>query len=82
MDDTNQLQRRLKLKHVVAIGIAYMSPFAVFDTFGIASDVSSGHVPAAYIIVFTAILFTALSYGKLVKKYPTAGSVYTYTKIF
>ncbi|MCS0787441.1 APC family permease [Cytobacillus pseudoceanisediminis] len=80
MDDTNQLQRRLKLKHVVAIGIAYMSPFAVFDTFGIASDVSSGHVPAAYIIVFTAILFTALSYGKLVKKYPTAGSVYTYTK--
>lgn len=80
MSETNQLQRRLKLLQVVAIGIAYMSPFAVFDTFGIASNVSSGHVPAAYIIVFIAILFTALSYGKLVKKYPAAGSVYTYTK--
>lgn len=80
MNETNQLQRKLKLRHVVAIGIAYMSPFAVFDTFGIASKVSSGHVPAAYIVVFIAILFTAMSYGKLVKKYPTAGSVYTYTK--
>ncbi|WP_075981324.1 APC family permease [Bacillus massilinigeriensis] len=80
MKETNEFQRRLKLIHVVAIGIAYMSPFAVFDTFGIASEISSGHVPAAYIIVFTAILFTALSYGKLVKRYPTAGSVYTYTK--
>ncbi|MBT2618891.1 MULTISPECIES: APC family permease [unclassified Bacillus (in: firmicutes)] len=80
MNDTNQLQRRLKLVHLIAIGIAYMSPFAVFDTFGIASDVSSGHVPASYIVVFTAILFTALSYGKLVKKYPTSGSIYTFTK--
>ncbi|WP_221565907.1 APC family permease [Alkalihalobacillus sp. TS-13] len=80
MNQSNQLKRRLKLFHVVAIGIAYMSPFAVFDTFGIASDVSSGHVPAAYIVVFLAILFTALSYGKLVKRYPAAGSVYTYTK--
>ncbi len=80
MNDTIQLKRKLTLFHVVAIGIAYMSPFAVFDTFGIASDVSSGYVPAAYIIVFLAILFTALSYGKLVKKYPMAGSVYSYTK--
>lgn len=75
-----QLERRLKLRHVVAIGLAYMSPFAVFDTFGIASDVSSGLVPTAYIVVFTAIFLTALSYGKLVKMYPVSGSVYTYTK--
>lgn len=80
MKETNQIQRKLKLIHVVAIGLAYMSPFAVFDTFGIASDVSSGYVPLAYVVVFTAIFFTALSYGKLVKKYPNAGSVYTYTK--
>lgn len=80
MKETNGFQRKLTLIHVIAIGIAYMSPFAVFDTFGIASDVSSGKVPAAYIVVFTAILFTAFSYGKLVKRYPTAGSVYTYTK--
>lgn len=80
MNETNRLKRRLNLFHIIAIGIAYMSPFAVFDTFGIASDISSGHVPAAYLVVFTAILFTALSYGKLVKRYPAAGSVYSYTK--
>lgn len=76
----SQFDRKLKLYHVVAIGLAYMSPFAVFDTFGIAADISSGYVPTAYVIVFTAIFFTALSYGKLVKIYPVAGSVYTYTK--
>lgn len=57
-----------------------MSPFAVFDTFGIASDASGGYVPASYLVVFTAILFTALSYGKLVKMFPISGSVYTYTR--
>lgn len=75
-----QLDRRLTLRHVIAIGLAYMSPFAVFDTFGIAADISNGYVPTAYIIVFTAIFFTALSYGKLVKLYPISGSVYTYTR--
>lgn len=80
MEQENHIERKLKLIHVVAIGLAYMSPMAVFDTFGIASDVSSGYVPAAYIVVFIAILFTALSYGKLVKQFPNAGSVYTYTR--
>ncbi|MFD1708936.1 APC family permease [Siminovitchia sediminis] len=80
MDQNNKIERKLTLMHVVAIGLAYMSPMAVFDTFGIASDVSSGHVPAAYIVVFIAILFTALSYGKLVRQFPNAGSVYTYTR--
>lgn len=75
-----QLERKLTMRHVVAIGLAYMSPFAVFDTFGIASEVSGGLVPTAYIIVFTAIFFTALSYGKLVRLYPISGSVYTYTR--
>ncbi|GIN23357.1 MAG TPA: APC family permease [Bacillus bacterium] len=80
MKQPNRIERRLKLIHVVAIGLAYMAPMAVFDTFGIASDISSGHVPAAYIVVFIAILFTALSYGKLVRQFPNAGSVYTYTR--
>lgn len=80
MNQQNQFERKLKLRHIIAIGLAYMSPFALFDTFGIAADISSNLVPTAYIIVFTAIFFTALSYGKLVRIYPAAGSVYTYTK--
>ncbi|MGY4688787.1 APC family permease [Salibacterium sp. K-3] len=80
MEQQGDLQRQLKLIHVVVLGLAFMSPFAVFDTFGIVSQATSGHVPTAYIIVFTAILFTALSYGKMVKIYPVSGSVYTYTQ--
>ncbi|GAB3560986.1 APC family permease [Spelaeicoccus albus] len=78
--DEGQLKRRLKLRHVVFIGLAYMSPFAVFDTFGIVSRSTDGHVPASYIIVTIAILFTAFSYGKMVKLFPVAGSAYTYTR--
>lgn len=78
--NTGHLRRRLKLRHVVFMGLAYMSPFAVFDTFGIVSGSTGGHVPASYIIVTVAILFTAVSYGKMVQIYPVAGSAYTYTR--
>ncbi len=57
-----------------------MTPMVVFDTFGIVSGVSNGHVPAAYIIALIGMLFTAVSYGKLVRVFPQAGSAYTYTQ--
>nr|WP_247739320.1 APC family permease [Bacillus sp. 165] len=62
------------------MGLAYMTPMVVFDTFGIVSGITEGHVPTAYIIALAGMLFTAASYGKLVKVYPTAGSAYTYTQ--
>ncbi|MBE8219361.1 amino acid permease, partial [Leptospira borgpetersenii serovar Ballum] len=34
----------------------------------------------AYAFALVAILFTALSYGKLVKRFPSAGSAYTYAQ--
>ncbi|SCW44134.1 putrescine importer [Paenibacillus tianmuensis] len=74
------LQRQLKLWHIVAMGVGYMAPMAVFDTFGIVSEVTSGHVPAAYLLTIAAVLFTAMSYGHMVKVYPSAGSAYTYTR--
>lgn len=82
MNTTKQghLQRRLKLSHVVAMGLAYMSPFAVFDTFGIVTEITDGHVPASYIVVTIAIIFTAFSYAKMARVYPFAGSAYTYAR--
>lgn len=62
------------------MGLAYMTPMVVFDTFGIVSEITEGHVPTAYIIALVGMLFTAASYGKLVKIFPTAGSAYTYTQ--
>ncbi len=61
-----QLKRSLKLWQVVMMGLAYMTPMVVFDTFGIVSGMTGGHVPTAYLIALCAMLFTAASYGKLV----------------
>ncbi|SDQ20237.1 APC family permease [Leucobacter chromiiresistens] len=74
------LKRTLKLRHLVFIGLAYMAPLAVFDMFGIVAEVTSGHVPLAYLVVMIAVLFTAFSYSRMVRFFPIAGSAYTYTK--
>ncbi len=46
------------------MGLAYMQPMTLFDTFGIVSGMTDGHVPTAYAFALIAILFTALSYGE------------------
>ncbi|MEI7367953.1 APC family permease [Pectobacterium aroidearum] len=75
-----QLKRTLTLWPVVMMGLAYMQPMTIFDTFGIVSGLTDGHVATAYAFALVAILFTALSYGKLVKRFPSAGSAYTYAQ--
>ncbi|MCG8709872.1 APC family permease [Brenneria sp. 4F2] len=71
---------KLSLWQVVIIGIAYMTPMTVFDTFGIVSGITEGRVPLAYLIALIAVLLTALSYGRMVRAFPEAGSAYTYTR--
>jgi putrescine importer len=75
-----QLRKSLKLWQVVVMGLAYLTPMSVFDTFGIVSGISSGHVPASYLLALAGVLFTAISYGKLVRQFPQAGSAYTYAQ--
>lgn len=79
-DSSSTLKKTLVLWQVVMIGLAYMQPMTVYDTFGIVSKDSGGHVPTSYIVALIAMLFTALSYGKMVRRYPSAGSAYTYTQ--
>ena len=74
------LKKTLTLMPVVMIGLAYMQPMTLFDTFGIVSGLTDGHVATAYAFALIAILFTALSYGKLVHRFPSAGSAYTYAQ--
>lgn len=80
MENGRVLNRSLSLWHVVILGLAYMTPMVVFDTFGLVSEMTDGHVPMAYLIALVAMLFTASSYGKMVRAFPTAGSAYTYTQ--
>ncbi len=51
------------------MGLAYLTPMTVFDTFGIVSGISNGHVPASYLLALAGVLFTAISYGKLVRQF-------------
>jgi putrescine importer len=75
-----QLERKLGLVALVVIGLAYMTPMAVFDTFGIITEVTNGHVAGAYVITTLAVLLTAWSYIQMVKVYPNAGSAYTFAQ--
>ncbi len=74
------LKRSLGLWAIVGLGLGYMTPTVVFDTFGIVSEKTNGVVPLAYLTALVVMLFTAISYGKMVQVFPTAGSAYTYTK--
>lgn len=75
-----RLERKLTLVPLIVIGIAYMTPMAVFDTFGIITDLTEGRVAGAYIITTLVILLTAWSYIQMVKIYPNAGSAYTFAQ--
>lgn len=80
MAGRTRLRSTLKLWQVVMMGLAYLTPMTVFDTFGIVSGISDGHVPASYLLALAGVMFTAISYGKLVRQFPEAGSAYTYAQ--
>lgn len=74
------LKRTLGLRSVVLFGLAYMAPMIVLGTFGVLADDSGNAVPTAYLLALIAMLFTAVSYGRMAKQFPVAGSAYTYTR--
>lgn len=80
MAPKTKLRRSLGMWSIVGLGLGYMTPTVVFDTFGIVSQKTDGVVPLTYLVALTVMLFTAISYGKMVQIFPNAGSAYTYTK--
>lgn len=74
-----QLARTLGLGAIVGLGLGYMTPTVVFDTFGIVSGETGSVVPAAYLLALVVMVFTAISYGRMTQVFPSAGSAYTYT---
>lgn len=71
--------KKMSLWQVVIIGVAYMTPMVVFDTFGIVSGITEGRVPLAYILALCAMLLTAFSYARFSRQTEKPGSAYTYT---
>ncbi|MGQ9373384.1 APC family permease [Acinetobacter tandoii] len=79
MKRTEVSLRSLSLWQVIIIGVAYMTPMVVFDTFGIVSGVTEGRVPLAYILALFAMLLTAFSYARFSRISEDSGSAYNYT---
>ncbi|WP_349928352.1 APC family permease [Acinetobacter sp. A1-4-2] len=79
MEKTQVSFKKMSLWQVVILGVAYMTPMVVFDTFGIVSGITDGRVPLAYIFALVAMLLTAFSYARFSRQTEKPGSAYTYT---
>ncbi|MFE0491226.1 APC family permease [Streptomyces griseoaurantiacus] len=77
---SGRLVPRLGLLSLVVFGLSYMAPAIVVSTFGVIAGTSGGVAPTAYVVATVAMTLTALSYGKLARDHPVAGSVYTYAR--
>ncbi len=72
------LKRALGLPALVLYGIILIQPTAPMPLFGVAYDKAHGHVVTLILIGMVAMLFTAISYGRMANAYPSAGSAYAY----
>ena len=80
LQNQGELKRTLSLPLLIGFGLAYLAPTVVFNYYGIwsADSGTGGHYPLALIITTILMTFTAYSYTRMVKEYPTAGSAYVY----
>jgi len=68
----------LKLRDLVFYGIVIITPIAPVPIYGIAQQLSRGHVILCLLLAGIAMMLTAFSYGRMANLYPSAGSAYVY----
>jgi putrescine importer len=73
-----RLRRTLTLWDLILYGVIVIQPVAPMSVFGVLSDRGRGHVVTAILIAMVAMLFTGISYGRMARAYPSAGSAFTY----
>src|SRR5579863_10139279 len=76
--DKPRLRRALGLWDLVIYGIILIQPTAPMPIFGVISQEARGHVVTTILIAMCAMLFTAISYGRMARAYPSAGAAFTY----
>jgi len=72
------LKRSLSLGDLIFYGIILIQPTAPMPLFGVVGQEARGHIVTTVLIAMCAMLFTAISYGRMARAYPSAGSAYTY----
>jgi len=75
---TPHLKRTLTLWDLILYGVIVIQPVAPMSAFGVLYVAGRGHVVTTILIAMVAMLFTAISYGRMARAYPSAGSAFTY----
>lgn len=74
------LPRVLNVRSLVLFGLSYLAPIGIFAQFGPMTVLTHGMTTLSYMVSMVIMLFTVLSYKKLVAVYPVAGSAYSYVQ--
>ena len=73
-----KLRRALSLWDLILYGMIVIQPTAPMPVYGIMSQRAHGHAVTTVLLAMVAMLFTAISYGRMARAYPSAGSAFTY----
>ncbi len=72
------LKRALGLPALIIYGLILIQPTAAMPPYGAVAVKAQGHVVSVILVGMVAMVFTAISYGRMANAYPSAGSAYTY----
>ncbi len=73
-----RLRRALGLWDLILYGLIVIQPTAPMPVYGVMSIRSHGYAVLTILLAMAAMLFTAISYGRMASAYPSAGSAFTY----
>jgi amino acid transporter len=76
--DAQRLKRVLSLRDLLVYGMMIMQVVAPVPIFGLLEQRSNNHSVATILLAMLVMVITAVSYGRMARLYPMAGSAYTY----
>jgi amino acid transporter len=76
--EPQRLKRVLKLRDLLVYGMMIMQVIAPVPIFGLLEQRSNNHSVTTVLIAMVVMAITAISYGRMARLYPAAGSAYTY----
>jgi amino acid transporter len=76
--ETGTLRRTIGLTELVFFGLVFIGPAAAVGVFGTLDARSGGAVALVYIVATIVMAFTAVSYMRMSREVPRAGTVFAY----
>ena len=71
--------KKLTVFDMIIYGLIMMVPIAPFSIYAGVTNASGGMSAIAYAIAFFAMIFSVLSFGVMIRTFPSSGSIYSYT---